>query len=48
MGQGVVCFWCKVWRGVSGRGYLGVEVVVAPAVMVAVCSWEKMDTKLGL
>jgi len=24
---------------------MGVEVVVAPTDMVAVCSWEKMDTK---
>ena len=41
--QGVVCFWCRVWLRVSGRGYMGVEVE-----MVAVCTWEKMDTKPGL
>lgn len=54
MGQDARCgvFFFILVKGVvggdSGRGYMGVEVVVAPAEMVAACMWEKMDTKLGL
>lgn len=40
-------FWWKVWQGAFEEG-LHVGVEVAPTYMVAVCSWENMDTKFGL